>query len=107
MQSNRDGNIDENLGIPTEEELAWMIPGGVREYVRPINEINVESVPRAYYYEDKRNLGSLARDYALPSGKKLGSSSFDYLSSNGKRNVGTLARDHALPMGGGVYCHFH
>lgn len=63
------------------------------------------------YFSGKRNLASLARDYALPGGKRnfsdfLTESPVSYEKRNlasfmrsygGKRNIASLARDFALP----------
>lgn len=54
------------------------------------------------YPPDKRNVGSLARDFALPTGRRhIASVARDYgLPRYGKRNVGSLARQSMLPLGG-------
>lgn len=54
----------------------------------------------AEYTLDKRNVGSLARDFALPTGRRhIASVVRDYGSPNGKRNIGALARQNTLPLG--------
>ncbi|EZA57422.1 Neuropeptide-like protein, partial [Ooceraea biroi] len=53
------------------------------------------------YSLDKRNVGSLARDFALPTGRRhIGSVVRDYGLPSGKRNIGSLARQSMLPSGG-------
>lgn len=53
------------------------------------------------YSLDKRNIGSLARDYALPKGRRhIGSVARDYGLPSGKRNLGALARQSMLPLSG-------
>jgi len=53
------------------------------------------------YALDKRNVGSLARDFALPTGRRhIASVVRDYGLPSGKRNVGALARQSMLPSGG-------
>lgn len=55
----------------------------------------------AEYPLDKRNVGSLARDYALPTGRRhIASVARDYGLPSGKRNIGSLARESMLPLGG-------
>jgi len=53
------------------------------------------------YPLDKRNVGSLARDFALPTGRRhIASVARDYGLPSGKRNIGSLARQSMLPLGG-------
>lgn len=55
----------------------------------------------AEYPLDKRNVGSLARDFALPTGRRhIASVARDYGLPSGKRNIGSLARQSTLPLGG-------
>lgn len=53
------------------------------------------------YPLDKRNVGSLARDFALPTGRRhIASVARDYGLPSGKRNIGSLARQSMLPLSG-------
>ncbi|XP_011262384.2 neuropeptide-like 1 isoform X1 [Camponotus floridanus] len=53
------------------------------------------------YSPDKRNVGSLARDFALPTGRRhIASVARDHGLPSGKRNVGSLARQSMLPLSG-------
>jgi len=54
------------------------------------------------YALDKRNVGSLARDFALPTAgrRHIASVVRDYGLPSGKRNVGALARQSTLPSSG-------
>lgn len=53
------------------------------------------------YSLDKRNVGSLARDFALPTGRRhIASVARDYGLPSGKRNIGALARQSMLPLNG-------
>lgn len=55
----------------------------------------------AEYTLDKRNVGSLARDFALPKGRRhIASVVRDYGLPSGKRNIGALARQSMLPLNG-------
>lgn len=50
---------------------------------------------------DKRNVGTLARDFALPTGRRhIASVARDYGLPSGKRNIGALARQSMLPLNG-------
>lgn len=53
------------------------------------------------YPVDKRNVGTLARDFALPPGRRhIASVARDYGLPSGKRNIGALARQSMLPPSG-------
>lgn len=53
------------------------------------------------YVLDKRNVGSLARDFALPTGRRhIASVARDYGIPSGKRNIGALARQGMMPLNG-------
>ncbi|XP_032686844.1 neuropeptide-like 1 isoform X2 [Odontomachus brunneus] len=53
------------------------------------------------YVLDKRNVGSLARDFALPTGRRhIASVARDYGLPSGKRNIGALARQSMVPLNG-------
>lgn len=55
----------------------------------------------AEYPPDKRNVGSLARDFALPTGRRhIASVARDHGLPSGKRNIGSLARQGMVPLGG-------
>lgn len=55
----------------------------------------------AEYPLDKRNVGTLARDFALPTGRRhIASVARDHGLPNGKRNIGSLARQSTLPSSG-------
>ncbi|XP_012220216.1 neuropeptide-like 1 isoform X2 [Linepithema humile] len=71
-------------------------------YDRPeIYDYLSELDPEAEYPVDKRNVGSLARDFALPTGRRhIASVARDYGLPNGKRNIGALARQSTLPQNG-------
>ncbi|XP_015609435.1 neuropeptide-like 1 isoform X2 [Cephus cinctus] len=72
----------------------------VRDYGLPNGEFDMESLGRDYPH-GKRNVASLARDFALPSGKRnIAALARDYSLPNGKRNLAALARLYSLPSSG-------
>ncbi|XP_031774955.1 neuropeptide-like 1 isoform X4 [Apis florea] len=79
----------------------------LRDYL-PSNGRSDEQVLRDFSME-KRNVGTLARDFALPPGRRnIASLIRDYdqgrenrVSFPGKRNVASLARTYTLPQNGG------
>ncbi|XP_029173099.1 neuropeptide-like 1 isoform X2 [Nylanderia fulva] len=63
-----------------------------------LSELDPEVVE---YPLDKRNIGSLARDFALPTGRRhIASVARDHGLPGGKRNIGALARQSMLPLNG-------
>ncbi|KAF7393152.1 hypothetical protein HZH66_008985 [Vespula vulgaris] len=74
----------------------------LRQYTLSNGELDIESLLRDYPHA-KRNVGSLARDFALPptAGRRnIASLARDHTLPNGKRNIAALARDRALPSPG-------
>jgi len=85
-------NVDE-LARVLDDEYRRRAPG-IYDYLELDPEV-------AEYPLDKRNVGSLARDFALPTGRRhIGSVARDYGLPSGKRNIGSLARQSILPVGG-------
>ncbi|XP_076632552.1 neuropeptide-like precursor 1 isoform X1 [Colletes latitarsis] len=84
-----------------------------REYLLPNEELDMDALASDLLVE-KRNVGTLARDFALPPGRRnIASVMRDYelqtkgnningrvLPFAGKRNVGSLARGYNLPQNG-------
>ncbi|KMR04813.1 neuropeptide-like 1 protein [Lasius niger] len=87
---NMDGMIRELL----DEEYRRRAP----EIYDYLSELDPEV---AEYPLDKRNVGTLARDFALPTGRRhIASVARDHGLPNGKRNIGSLARQSTLPSNG-------
>ncbi|XP_053593264.1 neuropeptide-like 1 isoform X2 [Microplitis demolitor] len=84
----------------TPEELGKSAEDIINEYTLPNGEIDVESLSRDFH-STKRNVAALARDYALPSGRRNSASADSQQSSlhGDKRNIAMLARDRLLPKG--------
>ncbi|KAF3430161.1 hypothetical protein E2986_13119 [Frieseomelitta varia] len=84
---------------------------GQNDYLLPNSRSDLQAFTRDYLME-KRNVGTLARDFALPPGRRnMASLIHDYDQSknnnkepmiryNGKRNVASLARTYTLPHNG-------
>ena len=84
---------------------------GQNDYLPPNGRSDLQAFTRDYLME-KRNVGTLARDFALPPGRRnMASLVHDYDQSksnnkepmiryNGKRNVASLARTFTLPHNG-------
>ncbi|KYN42118.1 Neuropeptide-like 1, partial [Trachymyrmex septentrionalis] len=87
-------NLDELVRVLMDDEYRRRTPG--------IYDYQVELDPELIEYPlDKRNVGALARDFALPTGRRhIGSVLRDYSTMSGKRNIGSLARQSMLPMSG-------
>ncbi|XP_034949368.1 neuropeptide-like 1 isoform X2 [Chelonus insularis] len=69
----------------------------ISEYTLPSGELNVEALFRDFPI-NKRNIGTLARDYALPLGRRnIAALARDSALPNGKRNIAALARERMLP----------
>lgn len=93
----------------TPEELVKVYNGDSQEdktsadvidhYTLPNGELDVEAMSRDYH-NGKRNVGNLARDYALPERRNIASLAREYGLPSGKRNIATLARDRMIPSGG-------
>ncbi|KAL2715627.1 LOW QUALITY PROTEIN: neuropeptide-like 1 isoform X1, partial [Vespula squamosa] len=84
------------------ENSARNIAEILRQYTLSNGELDIESLIRDYPH-GKRNVGSLARDFALPptAGRRnIASLARDHALPNGKRNIAALARDRALPSAG-------
>ncbi|KAI4499355.1 hypothetical protein M0802_005615 [Mischocyttarus mexicanus] len=94
-----DGRLEALLKHMTEDSGRNVLDI-LRQYTLPSGELDIESLIRNYPSE-KRNVGSLARDFALPptAGRRnIASLARDRSTgSSGKRNIGALARDRALP----------
>ncbi|XP_072767617.1 neuropeptide-like 1 isoform X2 [Anoplolepis gracilipes] len=87
-------NVDGMMRELLDEEIRRQTP----EIYDYLSELDPEMVE---YPPDKRNVGSLARDFALPTGRRhIASVARDHGLPSGKRNIGSLARQSALPMGG-------
>ncbi|XP_063990358.1 neuropeptide-like 1 isoform X1 [Diachasmimorpha longicaudata] len=65
-------------------------------YPLPRSSLDAEPEDR---FNGKRNIASLARDYALPGRRNIASMAREFGLPSGKRNVGSLARDRQLPSG--------
>ncbi|KAL0107656.1 hypothetical protein PUN28_014755 [Cardiocondyla obscurior] len=87
-------NVEELIHELMDEEHRRRA-SGIYDYLAELDPEVVE------YPLDKRNVGSLARDFALPKGRRhIGSVARDYGLPGGKRNIGSLARQSMLPLGG-------
>lgn len=88
-------NMDELVRVLLDEEYRRRAPG-IYDYLAELDPEVAE------YSLDKRNVGSLARDFALPTGRRhIASVARDYgLPRFGKRNIGSLARQSMLPPSG-------
>ncbi|XP_015438768.1 PREDICTED: neuropeptide-like 1 [Dufourea novaeangliae] len=89
------------------------VPEIPHDYLLPGEALDLEALAREYPME-KRNVGTLARDFALPPGRRnIASLVRDYelqtkgnnvgdhmLPFTGKRNVASLARTFTLPQNG-------
>ncbi|XP_011698042.1 PREDICTED: uncharacterized protein LOC105455990 isoform X2 [Wasmannia auropunctata] len=103
-----DEDDDEKRSILSSDNVDELINGRVltdddnRRRALGIYDYLAELDPEvAEYPLDKRNVGSLARDFALPTGRRhIGSVARDYGFPSGKRNIGSLARQSTLPLGG-------
>ncbi|KAK2575031.1 hypothetical protein KPH14_008775 [Odynerus spinipes] len=100
------GSNDERLGALLrgllEEDPTRNIPSILREYTLPNGELDIEALIRDHPH-GKRNVGALARDFALPptAGRRnIASLARDYGLPSGKRNVAALARTYMLPQSG-------
>ncbi|KAK0179013.1 hypothetical protein PV327_007840 [Microctonus hyperodae] len=110
---NQDGDEDEEkrseISLSPEELLKTYIGRAgeqtgksaeeiINDYTLPNGELDIESLSTDFQ-SSKRNVGALARDYALPSGRRnvASSISHDYSLPYGKRNIAALARDRMLP----------
>ncbi|XP_020287410.1 neuropeptide-like 1 isoform X2 [Pseudomyrmex gracilis] len=95
-----------------EEKRSISIDDNMRELLEDY-EMDRRRMPQIYdylsevdpevneYSMDKRNVGTLARDFALPTGRRhIASVARDYGLPSGKRNVGSLARQSMLPSTG-------
>ncbi|KAG8037563.1 hypothetical protein G9C98_005773 [Cotesia typhae] len=86
----------------TPEELGKSAESIITAYTLPSGDIDIESLSRDFH-NAKRNVGALARDYALPSGRRnrasSDSDSQESSSNSNKRNIAMLARDRLLPKG--------
>ncbi|XP_011648210.1 neuropeptide-like 1 isoform X1 [Pogonomyrmex barbatus] len=106
IQEREDDDDEEKRSIPSSgdaDSLMRILLGddyhrrgaGVYDYLGDLDPEVIE------YPLDKRNIGSLARDFALPTGRRhIGSVARDYGLPNGKRNIGSLARQSMLPPNG-------
>ncbi|KAM0726131.1 Neuropeptide-like 1 [Formica fusca] len=105
----RDDDVDdeEKRSAPSSDNVEGLMRELLdEEYRRRVPEIYdylSELDPEvAEYPPDKRNVGSLARDFALPTGRRhIASVARDHgLPRYGKRNIGSLARQSMLPLSG-------
>ncbi|XP_036138400.1 neuropeptide-like 1 isoform X2 [Monomorium pharaonis] len=85
-----------------EEMARLLLNDEARRRASKLYDYLIDLDPEVTEYPlDKRNVGSLARDFALPKGRRhIGSVVRDYGLPSGKRNVGSLARQSMLPLGG-------
>ncbi|XP_014479852.1 PREDICTED: neuropeptide-like 1 isoform X2 [Dinoponera quadriceps] len=84
------------------DSLSRLLAEEYRRRVPEIYDFLSELEPEeGEYVLDKRNVGSLARDFALPTGRRhIASVVRDYGLPSGKRNLGALARQSMLPLNG-------
>ncbi|KAF7992639.1 hypothetical protein HCN44_004983 [Aphidius gifuensis] len=109
-QKNQDDEEKRSQAGMTPEELVKVYDGDTQEdktsadvidhYTLPNGDLDVEAMSRDYH-NGKRNIATLARDYALPERRNIGSVARQYGLSYGKRNIATLARDKMIPNSGG------
>lgn len=86
-------NLDGLISTLLAEEYRRRIPE-----IYDLSELDPEI---GEYVLDKRNVGSLARDFALPTGRRhIASVARDYGLPSGKRNIGALARQSMVPLNG-------
>ncbi|KYN04287.1 Neuropeptide-like 1 [Cyphomyrmex costatus] len=104
-EENGDDDEKRSVSIPSDnvDELVRALMDN--EYGRRtprIYDYQIELDPEVIDYPlEKRNIGSLARDFALPTGRRhIGSVLRDYSTLSGKRNIGSLARQSMLPISG-------
>ncbi|EFN87936.1 Neuropeptide-like 1 [Harpegnathos saltator] len=91
-------HFSDNRGALISALLAEEYRRRVPEYYDFLSELDPEVDE---YTLDKRNVGSLARDFALPTGRRhIASVARDYGLPSGKRNIGALARQSMLPLNG-------
>ncbi|XP_011175155.1 neuropeptide-like 1 isoform X2 [Solenopsis invicta] len=101
-----DGDDDEKRSIvprhDTDEIMRSLWDDEYRRRMSGLYDYLADLDPEVDEYPlDKRNVGSLARDFALPTGRRhIGSVARDYGLPSGKRNIGSLARQRMLPLGG-------
>ncbi|XP_011065959.1 PREDICTED: uncharacterized protein LOC105153039 isoform X1 [Acromyrmex echinatior] len=108
VQEREDDGDDEekrsiNISSDNLDELVRALMGDeYRRRTSGIYDYQVKLDPELIEYPlDKRNVGALARDFALPTGRRhIGSVLRDYNTMSGKRNIGSLARQSMLPMSG-------
>ncbi|KAG5308473.1 NPLP1 protein, partial [Acromyrmex insinuator] len=108
VQEREDDGDDEekrsiNISSDNLDELVRAMMGDeYRRRTSGIYDYQVKLDPELIEYPlDKRNVGALARDFALPTGRRhIGSVLRDYNTMSGKRNIGSLARQSMLPMSG-------
>ncbi|KYQ52785.1 Neuropeptide-like 1, partial [Trachymyrmex zeteki] len=107
QERENDGDDEEkrSINIPSdnlEELVRALMDDEYRRRTPGIYDYQVELDPELIEYPlDKRNVGALARDFALPTGRRhIGSVLREYSTQSGKRNIGSLARQSMLPMGG-------
>ncbi|XP_070169522.1 neuropeptide-like 1 isoform X3 [Polyergus mexicanus] len=104
----RDDDVDdeEKRSAPSSDNVEGLMRELLdEEYRRRVPEIYdylSELDPEVIEYPpDKRNVGSLARDFALPTGRRhIASVARDHSLPSGKRNIGSLARQSMLPLSG-------
>ncbi|KAF7396015.1 hypothetical protein HZH68_010065 [Vespula germanica] len=97
-----DNRLEALLKRLINENSARNVAEILRQYTLSNGELDIESLLRDYPHA-KRNVGSLARDFALPptAGRRnIASLARDHTLPNGKRNIAALARDRALPSPG-------
>ncbi|XP_011877043.1 PREDICTED: uncharacterized protein LOC105567095 isoform X2 [Vollenhovia emeryi] len=94
VHSSSSDNMDELVRVLLDDDRRRST-SGIYDYLADLEPEVAE------YPLDKRNVGSLARDFALPTGRRhVGSVARDYGFPSGKRNIGSLARQSILPLGG-------
>ncbi|KAG7210960.1 hypothetical protein KM043_016333 [Ampulex compressa] len=100
---------DRNQGEDDEEKRSVAQGEGLDALIRTLLDEESEDTSRDYqlepglreYRAGKRNVGTLARDFALPTGRRtLASLARNQELPSGKRNIGSLARNQMLPLNG-------